>query len=68
MKRQMFSGFARRKGFVLLFLVVVLGMAATLFIPWNLNALASHTHPVKSYEEAVQRIDTLQADHVSAMN
>jgi carboxylesterase len=45
----------------LLILVIVLVIVVVLFRPRNIDGLTSHPNPVKSYAEAVQRIDVLQA-------
>jgi len=42
-------------------------IAAILFTPWNISGLVSHSNPVKTYAEAVQRIDMLQANRASEM-
>lgn len=46
---------------VLWILTVILVIVVTLFQPWNIDNLISHSNPVKSYAEAVQRIQTIQA-------
>ncbi len=48
-------------------LVVILILAGSLFIPWNVGALTSHSHPAQSYAEAVQRIKVLQSQRTSEM-
>ena len=48
--------------------IILLGILIALFIPWNAWSLSSQPHPAQSYEEAVQRIESLQADHRSKMN
>ena len=46
---------------VLLILLIVLTLVFMLFQRWNINQLVSHPNPVKSYEEAAQRIQAMQA-------
>lgn len=41
---------------VLLTLAIVLAIVFALFQPWNIDNLTSHPNPVKSYEEAFERI------------
>ncbi len=55
------------RGF-LIFLAIIGIIAASLFIPWNIGGLTSHSNPAQSYEEAVQRIQALQANNESKMN
>jgi carboxylesterase len=45
----------------LLILVVILVIVAVLFQRWNINDLISHPNPVKSYAQAVERIQAIQA-------
>ena len=45
----------------LLILIVLLSAGSILFQPWNIDELVSHPHPVNSYDEAVQRIQSIQA-------
>jgi carboxylesterase len=45
---------------VLLILVIVLGIVVVLFRPRKIDNLKSHPNPVKSYAEAVQRIQAIQ--------
>ncbi len=45
----------------LLILIVLLAIVTMLFQRWNISQLVSHPKPVKSYEEAVQRIQAMQA-------
>ena len=53
----------------LLILLAIIGIvAASLFIPWNVSGLTSHSNPAQSYTEAVQRIQNLQAQDASRMN
>src|SRR5258706_12379832 len=47
------------RGF-LIFLAIIGIIAASLFIPWNIGGLTSHSNPAQSYEKAGQRIKTLQ--------
>ena len=42
-------------------LLLVLLIGAYLFIPQNIRSLASSPHPAQGYDEAVQRIEALQA-------
>lgn len=54
---------------MLLIVLAIIGViAASLFIPWNIGGLVSHSNPAQSYAEAVQRIQTLQANNASKMN
>jgi len=68
MKQSKFSIWMRWRWIVLLIIVVVLGFAGSLFIPWNLRALSSQPHPAQNYDEAVVRIETLLANRASEMN
>ncbi len=40
---------------------LLLGLAAVLFIPWNISGLVSHPQPAASYAEALQGIEALRA-------
>jgi carboxylesterase len=46
---------------VFLILFILLGIVFAFFQPWNIGALTSRPNPVKSYEEAVQRVQAIQA-------
>lgn len=52
----------------MLILGVMLVIVFILFRPWNIANLSSHPRPVQSYAEAVQRIETLQAQQTADMN
>jgi esterase/lipase len=45
---------------LLLVTCLVLSIVAVLIIPLNISQLPSHPHPVKSYAEALQRVETLR--------
>ncbi|MHC1783271.1 MAG: alpha/beta hydrolase [Anaerolineaceae bacterium] len=53
-------------------LFVIIGILAAIVIavltPWNISSLTSHPQPVKSYEEALERIDALRGQEASDMN
>ncbi len=51
-----------------LIILVMLGMAAGLFIPWNISGLAAHPRPAQNYAEAVQRIEALPAFRATNLN
>jgi len=53
---------------LLIFLAIIVIVAASLFVPWNIGRLVSHSNPAQSYTEAVQRIQALQAKDASKMN
>jgi len=58
-----------RIGRVLLVILAILGIPTTsLFVPWNIGGLVSHSNPAQSYDEAVQRIQALQTNDASRMN
>jgi len=67
MKQNQLLAFLRRRWWLVL-IVLVLGLAASLFIPWNVGGLASHSNPVQDYAESAQRIEALQANKASEMN
>ena len=46
----------------------VLGILLILSIPWNINRLTSHSRPVQSYGEALQRIETWKGGEPAEMN
>src|ERR1700690_2353038 len=48
--------------------VVVVGMVASLFVPWSAWSLSSHPNPIDGYDETAQRISILQAERASEMN
>jgi len=50
---------------ILLGLAVPLVVIGGLFQRWNIQALVSHPNPVKSYAEAVERIQTIQAGEMN---
>jgi len=58
----------RRWWMVLLILGIVLALVFILLTPWNISNLASHPRPVQSYAEALQRVETLQAQEPPGMN
>jgi len=60
-------GALRRWWFVLLFVSLVI-IVLILSVPWNTTNLTSQPHPVQSYSEALQRIETLRAQEASGMN
>ena len=68
LKTQRSTARARLKRIGLSILVVILVIAGSLFLPWNVSALVSHPHPAQNYEKAVQRIDALKANRLSEMN
>jgi alpha-beta hydrolase superfamily lysophospholipase len=53
---------------LLIILAIIAVVVGSLFIPWNISGLASHSNPAKTYGEAVQRIQAMQADGASKMN
>jgi carboxylesterase len=53
---------------VFLILGVLASLVVLLFLPWNVGTLPAHPHPVTTYAEAVQRINTLQSQEVAGMN
>ena len=55
------QGRLRRRWIALTTVIILLGLLASLFVPWNLRALTSHPHPAQNYEEALQRIEMLDA-------
>ena len=67
MKPQKFFNFVKRPWFVVL-IILVAGIAFSLFIPWNIGSLTSHAHPVQSYDEALQRIAALDGERAPLMN
>ena len=58
----------RRRWIVLLILGIVLALVFIILTPWNISDLASHPHPVQSYQEALQRIETLRGKELPDMN
>ncbi len=58
----------RRFWVVLLIAAVLLSIVLVVLKPWNISNLASRPHPVKSYAEAIQRIDILRAQEGKDMN
>ena len=46
----------------LLILVILITLVVLLFQRWNIAQLIAHPNPVKSYEEAVQRIQAMRAE------
>src|SRR5690349_12341636 len=67
MKREKVAAEKLRR-FLISLTIILLGILSALFIPWNVWSLSSQPHPIESYEEAVQRIESLHADHESEMN
>ena len=65
MLRQKTMGGVWQRRFVLLILGVMLAIVFILFRPWNIANLSSHPRAVQSYAEAVQRIETLQAQQTA---
>ena len=65
-KKHSSSGVLKR--FILWSVMTLIAVIAALFIPWKAWSLTSHPQPVQSYEEAIQRIHTLQTDRQSEMN
>ncbi len=61
------SGVAWRQS-VLIIVAIIVGLVALLFQPWRVANLASHPRPVRSYDEAVQRVERLRAQEPTAMN
>ncbi len=53
---------------ILLILAILLAAVWIIIIPWNVTNLASHPHPAQSYEEAIRRIEALQALEPQDMN
>ncbi len=49
----------------LLVLILVIAVIVALFQRWNIDQLTSHPNPVKSYAEAVERIQAIQAAEAS---
>jgi alpha-beta hydrolase superfamily lysophospholipase len=66
--KQKHSAAGKLRRFFIPLTIILLGTLIALFIPWNAWSLSSQPHPAQSYEEAVQRIESLQADHQSEMN
>jgi pimeloyl-ACP methyl ester carboxylesterase len=58
----------QRRWIVLLILGIVLALVFIILTPWNISNLASHPRPVQSYEEALQRIETLRGQELPDMN
>jgi carboxylesterase len=52
----------------LLIATVLLIIVFVVLNPWNISNLASHPHPVKSYGEAIQRIEILRAQEGRDIN
>jgi esterase/lipase len=53
---------------VLLVTGLVLTIVIIIMIPWNISKLASHPHSVKSYPEALQRVEILQRRDIRQLN
>ena len=68
MVREKQSGGIRRWWFVLLFVSMVFIIVLLLWVPPRLANLTSHPHPVQSYAEAVQQIESLRAREAPEMN
>jgi len=68
MKQNQPQGRMKRGRIVVIIILILLGLVTSLFIPWNAGSLTSHPHPAQSYDEAVQRIQKLDADRMSPMN
>jgi alpha-beta hydrolase superfamily lysophospholipase len=68
MLREKMIGGVRRWRFVLLVVGLVVVIGFSLLTPWNIANLTSDPHPVSSYGEAVQRIETIQAQEASGFN
>ena len=68
MKQNQPQGRVRRRQIMITIILILLGLVASLFIPWNVGSLTSHPHPLQSYGEAVQRIDALKANRAPEMN
>lgn len=63
------QSFKRQWWRVLLFFTIGLFLSVLLlFIPWNTSSLHSRPQPVKTYTEALQRIDDLKSSESRAMN
>ena len=58
----------QRSWLIVLLIAVFLGSVISLFIPWNITGLTSHTNPAQSYEDAVQRISAIQNSNTEKMN
>jgi pimeloyl-ACP methyl ester carboxylesterase len=58
----------RSRWIVLLILGIVLALVFIILTPWNISNLVSHPRPVQSYEEALQRVETLREKELPDMN
>jgi pimeloyl-ACP methyl ester carboxylesterase len=58
----------RSRWIVLLILGIVLALVFIILTPWNISNLVSHPRPVQSYEEALQRVETLRGQELPNMN
>jgi pimeloyl-ACP methyl ester carboxylesterase len=58
----------QRRWIVLLILGIVLALVFIILTPWNISNLVSHPRPVQSYEEALQRVETLRGKELPDMN
>jgi alpha-beta hydrolase superfamily lysophospholipase len=63
-----FINVIQRWWIVLLSLGVLLALILIILTPWNTSNLSSHSRPVQSYEEALQRIETLRGQEPPEMN
>jgi alpha-beta hydrolase superfamily lysophospholipase len=52
----------------LLILGIVVALVLIILTPWNISNLSPHPRPVQSYEEALQRIETLRGQEPPEMN
>jgi len=66
--RENLMGVMRRWWFALLVASLVIIIVFILSVPWNIANLTSQPHPLQSYSEALQRIETLRAQEASDMN
>jgi pimeloyl-ACP methyl ester carboxylesterase len=53
---------------LILVIVIVAGVVFIILTPWNISSLASHPNPVKSYDEALKRIELLRKQQPADMN
>ena len=56
------------RGIVLLIVALIIVLGVLLFQPWGIAGLVSHPRPVRSYEEALQRIERLRAQEPATLN
>jgi esterase/lipase len=52
----------------IIWLILGITLAIIVFIPWNISNLSSHSRPVRSYTEALQRVEIFRAQEPAKMN